>query len=51
MCQLHRRTNYINFVAVVGKSLWRPSGPARLLRKGHVEQSAQDHTGTSFEYL
>lgn len=33
---------YHSDTAVIGRNLWRPSGPTALLKQGHVKQVAQD---------
>jgi len=37
--------------AELGRDFWRSSGPATLLRQGHLEQAAQHHVQASLEYL
>jgi len=36
---------------VVGRHIWRSSGPSTLLKQGHLEPVAQDHIQMAFEYL
>lgn len=35
----------------VGRDFWKSSGPTFLLKKGHLEQVAQDHVQVAFEDL
>lgn len=37
-------------MAEIGRDLWRSSGPTPLLKQGHIQLVAQDHTQTGFEY-
>lgn len=38
-------------MVVVGRDLWRSSDPSSLLKQGHHEPLAQDHTQEAFEDL